>query len=141
MKRNYYQIFLLLLAVAYAATTGIANSAVVTAGFPAWVRFVWFGGLAAGSGIAILGEAVFTTTSLLAIERPALVFLTGLILAYTLGFVVQGIHTSTIGHVVYVTVALLAFAAVNGSRVLQIRKYGAQLAATFTALPTAEVSQ
>lgn len=143
MKRNYYQIFLLLLAVAYAATTGVANSAVVTADFPGWVRFVWFGGLAAGSGVAVVAEILFTTTSLLVVERPALVFLTGLVTAYTVGFLIRGIHGiavghTTFGHVGYVTVALLAFAAVNMSRALQIRRYGASLAATFTALPTVE---
>lgn len=117
--RNWFEIYLLCIAVGFAGTWGLTNSGEVTSLFPGWARGVWFGGLALGAAVAVIGELIFTNTALM-VERAALYFLTGLISAYTLAFLLVGLRSAAIGHVVYVVVALVFFALVNFGRAQQI---------------------
>jgi hypothetical protein len=137
VTRNYYEIFVLLLTVGFAATWGLSNNGEVTSVFPAWARWVWFGGLALGALVAISGEIVFTNAMLL-VERAALIFLTGLIMAYTLAFVLVGIRVSSPGHVAYVGVALGIFAMINYMRAHQINNQVRSIYHVYSKLPTTE---
>jgi hypothetical protein len=83
---------------------------------------------------AIIGELLLTNLSLL-VERAALLFLTGLIMAYALAFIIVGIRTSSFGHVAYVVIALILFALVNGDRARQIRQYVYTLRSVYAQLP------
>jgi hypothetical protein len=134
-SRNYYEIFLLLLTLGFAATWGLSNTGEVTSTFPLWTRFIWYAGLALSALIAVIGEAVFTNLFLL-IERAALIFMTGLIMAYALAFIIAGIRANAFGHVVYVAAALITFAFVNLDRARQIRQYVIDLTNSYAQLPT-----
>jgi hypothetical protein len=133
--RNYYEIFVLFIAVGFAASWGLTNTGEVTSVFPAWARMVWFSGLAVGAAVAVVGEMVFTNTALV-IERAALLFLTGLIMAYTLAFIIVGIRISSPGHVAYVGFALVVFAAVNYLRARQINKQVRSVYQVYDRLPS-----
>lgn len=135
--RNYYEIFLLFLTVGFAATWGLMNNGEVTSVFPAWARTIWFTGLAIGAVLAVGGEIIFTNAAL-AIERAALLFLTGLIMAYTLAFVLIGVRISSIGHVAYVAAALAIFAFVNYMRARQITQQVRAMCAVYSRLPSIE---
>ena len=136
--RNYYEIYLLLLTVGFAATWGLTNVGEVTSLFPAWARWLWFGGLAFSAAVAVIGEIIHNSVSII-IERSGLVFLTGLVMAYTLAFVIVGIQTSTPGHVAYVGAALVLFAAVNYARARQIRLALKSTYKVYQQLPDAEI--
>lgn len=131
--RNWFEIYLLILSVGFAATWGTTNSGEVTSVFPAWARAVWFGGLAIGSAVAVVGELIFTNAALMA-ERAALYFLTSLISAYMLAFVLVGVRTASWGHVIYVAVALMSFALVNFGRAQQIGTQVRSIYHVYTAL-------
>lgn len=135
-SRNYYEVFLLLLTMAFAVQFGLTNEGAVTATFPLWARLVWYTGLLFGAFVAAIGEILFTNLSLM-IERAALVFTTGLVMSYALVFIIAGIRTSTFGHVTYVALALILFAAVNYQRARQIRHYVQGLTRVYATLPTA----
>jgi hypothetical protein len=132
--RNWYEIYVLFIAVGFAADWGLGNKGEVTSLLPSWMRVAWFIGLAAGAAVAVVGELVFTNKSLL-IERAALIFLIGLLCAYTAAFVIVGIRISEFVHVSYVAFALLSFAAVHWIRVRQIRKQVSTLFHVYTLLP------
>lgn len=134
-NRNYFEIYLLLLAAGFAVTSTAKNNLEVTSTMPTWVRFGWLSGLALGSLVAVVGEALFTDASLL-IERAALFFLAGLVVAYTAAFVVIGVATSTISHILYVGIALLAFAAIIVDRGRQIQNGINGKKRVFQRLPT-----
>lgn len=135
-QRNYYEVFLLLLTMAFAVQFGLTNEGVVTATFPFWARLIWYVGLLLSAIVAAIGEMVFTNLALV-VERAALLFMTGLVMAYALAFIIAGIRTSTFGHVTYVALALILFAVVNYERARQIRHYIRGLTKVYATLPTA----
>jgi hypothetical protein len=134
-SRNYYEIFLLILTMAFAIQFGLTNEGAVTATFPFWARLVWYIGLLFSAVVAVIGEFVFTNLSLV-IERAALLFMVGLVMAYALAFIIAGIRTSTFGHVAYVAITLILFAVVNFDRTRQIRHYVQGLTRVYATLPT-----
>jgi uncharacterized membrane protein len=134
-SRNYYEVFLLLLTMAFAVQYGLTNAGVVTATFPLWGRLIWYVGLLFSAAVAVVGEIMFTNLSLI-VERAALLFMTGLIMAYALAFIIAGIRTSTLGHVAYVALTLILFAIVNFDRTRQIRHYVQGLTRVYATLPT-----
>jgi hypothetical protein len=101
-----------------------------------WGRLIWYVGLLFSAAVAVVGEMVFTNLSLI-VERAALLFMTGLIMAYALAFIIAGIRTSTLGHVAYVALTLILFAVVNFDRTRQIRHYVQGLTRVYATLPTA----
>lgn len=134
--RNYYEIFVLFITVGFAASWGLTNTGEVTSVFPAWARIAWFSGLAIGAAVAVVGEIVFTNAALV-IERAALLFLTGLIMAYTLAFIIAGARVSSVVHVAYVGFALVVFAYVNYVRAQQINKQVRSIYQVYDRLPNA----
>ena len=135
ISRNYYEIYLLLLTIGFAGTWGLSNTGEVTSTFPFWTRMIWYGGLLLSAVVAVAGEIVFSNLSLL-IERAALLFMTGLIMAYALAFIIVGFRLSLMGHVAYVSIALILFAGINYGRARQIRRGMIVLNTAYAALPT-----
>lgn len=119
--RNWYQVYLLVLAMVFvggAWATG-SEGQIIAQTFPSWSQFLWYGGLLLGSLVALVGIGMNTVTGFL-IERGALFWLAGLCGCYGLAFLAFAERAGTF-HVVYVVAFVLAFAAVNLARARQVR--------------------
>ncbi|MGH3987823.1 MAG: hypothetical protein ACRDTZ_10945 [Pseudonocardiaceae bacterium] len=119
--RNWYEVYLLVLAVMWVATawlTGSADQTIVRT-FPSWSQHLWYGGLLVGVMVALLGITLASVAGLL-VERAALFWLAGLCMAYGLAFWAAADRSDPY-HAAYVVVFVLGFAAVNLARATQIR--------------------
>lgn len=120
--RNYYQIYMLVLAIVFVGSSAITGGEgqVIAQSFPLWAQYLWYGGLTIGASIALFGIARNNLVGLL-IERAALLFLAGLCASYGLAFLAAS-SRSDVFHAVYVVFFVLAFAVVNYVRAKQARK-------------------
>jgi hypothetical protein len=89
--RNPFEVLMLSACVA-SGVVGLAEpqsaSGVITAALPHWESVCWYGGLAAGGVVGIIGVFSRGVTSLL-IERVGIVMLTFLTLAYSMAIITQ----------------------------------------------------
>jgi uncharacterized membrane protein len=120
--RNWHEVYLLVLTILFAVTGWLTDSKeqIITATFPAWAQSFWYGGLAAGAVLALVGIALHTLTGLL-VERAGLFALAGLCGAYGLTFGALAGRVDPV-HSVAITLLVFAFAAVNLARAGQIRR-------------------
>lgn len=118
--RNWYEVYLMVLTLLFAIsawTTGSSQETLI-ATFPIWSQNLWYGGLVV-SALAVLAGIVMNTLTGLLIERAALLILTGICAGYGLVFFAVSSRTSAL-HASYVVVLVLAYAAVNVTRALQV---------------------
>jgi hypothetical protein len=120
--RNWYEVFLLILTALWAIAGWVTGSEgqEIALTFPAWARDLWYGGLLVCSLVALAGVVAGTVTGLL-IERAALFFLAGLCGGYGLVFFANAGIADPV-HAAYVVVLVLAYAGVNLTRALQVRR-------------------
>lgn len=120
--RNWHEIYLLVLTVAF-ATSGVltqSSGQVITATFPSWGQRLWYGGLIIGALVALAGIVLHSVTGLL-VERAALLGLAGLCGAYGLAFLATASRAGLF-HAVFVVVLVGAYALVNLARAVQVRR-------------------
>lgn len=120
--RNWYQVYLLVLTMVFVGGSWVTGSAgqVITATFPSWSQYLWYGGLLLGAVVALVGIALHSVTGLL-IERGALFWLAGLCAAYGCAFLAFA-ERADIFHAVFVVTFVLTFALVNLVRAWQVRR-------------------
>lgn len=120
--RNWHEIYLLVLTIGFALSGWLTSSSeqVITASYPVWSQFVWYGGLIAGASIALVGIALHTLTGLL-IERAALFGIAGLCGAYGMAFLATAGRADPF-HAVFVVVLVGVYAAINLARAFQVRR-------------------
>lgn len=119
--RNWYQVYLLVLTMVFVGgswATGNEDQ-VITATFPSWSQYLWYGGLLTGALVALVGIALNTVVGLL-IERGALFWLSGLCASYGCAFLAFAGRADAF-HAVYVVTFVLTFASVNLVRTRQVR--------------------
>lgn len=119
--RNWFEIYLLVLTVAWASIVWITNSdgETVEALFTTIGKHIWLGGLIISSVIALIGIIMGTITGLL-IERAALLLLAGMFGWVGAAFLVLATGVDHL-HLIYVAPLLLIAAGVILSRVFQIK--------------------
>lgn len=119
--RNWFEIYLLVLTVAWSATVWATNSdgETIEALFTVVGKYIWLGGLIVSSVIALIGITTGTVTGLL-IERAALLLLAGMFGWVGAAFLVLAAGVDYL-HLIYVAPLLLIAAGVILSRVFQIR--------------------
>lgn len=119
--RNWFEIYLLVLTVAWATVVWITNSdgETIEALFTTVGKNIWLGGLIISSVIALIGIIMGTITGLL-IERAALLLLAGMFGWVGAAFLVLSTDVDQF-HLIYVAPLLLIAAGVILSRVFQIK--------------------
>lgn len=120
VRRNWFEAYLLVLALG-SGTQGLlgrGGSRTVEASFPAWGQYLWFGGLLAGSLLALAGVALASVVGTL-LERAALFLLAGLSGGYTIGAVVLCVVDT--GPSAYATTLVAGFGLLCLTRTRQIR--------------------
>jgi hypothetical protein len=120
--RNWHEVYLLVLTVAFAAMAWATGSQeqTIAGTFPAWSQQLWYGGLVVGAVVGLLGIALHTLTGML-IERAALLGLSGLCAAYGAAFLAHA-SRADLFHAVFVVVFVAAYAVVNLARACQVRR-------------------
>ncbi|MGH3599996.1 MAG: hypothetical protein ACRDQH_06930 [Pseudonocardiaceae bacterium] len=116
--RNYYEVYLLLLTLGWAIMSWIiGDGESIDAVFPAWGRYVFFGGLILASTSALVGIALGTLTGLL-LERAAMFSLAGLCGC----FAIVVAFGADLAQGLYVVPLLATYAAVHYHRAGQVRR-------------------
>lgn len=120
--RNWYQVFLLVLTIAFVGTALASGSEdqVIARSYPPWAQQIWYGGLILGAISALIGIAMHSITGLL-VERAALFLLSGVCLSFGTAFIASILRVDLF-HVLYVSFFVYSFGAVNITRALQVRR-------------------